>query len=207
MVDTSPLVTRLSALVLTVVMGSGFAPQPVETPEQMADRLLRAIGGRARWATVTNTVNDSQQNLVEDPTVLRVVITMDFTRPRFRIDTTEPNLKAVRVIDGPRSWMLTRTGVIQDVPPDIMKTDMLWYAGHVYRTLHRIAARDAALTLSIGATRRLEVHENGARIMWFALDAKGEPYAFGAHGNDAGTVRAVGVCARRRPSSEMGVVA
>lgn len=174
-------------LALTFVFISGFGPQVTETPEQMADRLLGAIGGRARWAAVTNTVNDSQQNLVDDPTVLRVVITMDFTRPRFRIDTTGPNLKVVRVIDGPRSWMLTRAGVVQNVPDDLMKTDMQWYAGHVYRTLHRMAARDAALSLSINSQRRLEVHENGARILWFALDARGEPYAFGAHANDAGT--------------------
>lgn len=178
---------RLATLALTLVATSGFAPQATETPEQMADRLLGAIGGRARWAAVTNTVNDSQQNLVADPTVLRVVITMDFTRPRFRIDTTGPNLKTVRVIDGERNWMLTRAGAVQDVPADIVKTDMQWYAGHVYRTLHRVAARDAALTLSINKQRRLEIHENGARILWFALDAKGEPYAFGAHANDAGT--------------------
>jgi len=181
------MVIRFAELALILAVVSGVSPQAAETPEQMADRLLGAIGGRARWATVTNTVNDSQQNLVADPTVLRVVITMDFTRPRFRIDTTGPNLKVVRVIDGPRSWMLTRAGVVQDVPDNIMKTDMEWYAGHVYRTLHRVAARDAALSLSINAQRRLEIHENGARILWFALDARGEPYAFGAHSNDAGT--------------------
>lgn len=183
----TPTVIERVGLALTFIFISGFAPQVTETPEQMADRLLGAIGGRARWAAVTNTVNDSQQNLVDTPTVLRVVITMDFTRPRFRIDTTGPNLKVVRVIDGPRSWMLTRAGVVQNVPDDLMKTDMQWYAGHVYRTLHRMAARDAALSLSINSQRRLEVHENGARILWFALDARGEPYAFGAHANDAGT--------------------
>jgi hypothetical protein len=163
-------------------------PSQDETAEQMADRMLGVIGGRARWAAVTNTVNDSQQNLVEDPTVLRVVITMDFTRPRFRIDTTAPDLRVVRVIDGSRSWMRTRNGTVQDVPDDLMKNDLQWYAGHVYRTLHRIAARDAALSLSINSQRRLEVHEGGARILWFALDRRGEPYAFGAHGNEAGTV-------------------
>lgn len=179
---------RMTGLAWILTLAGGMAPQPSETPEQMAERLLGAIGGRARWAAVTNTVNDSQQNLVADPTVLRVVITMDFARPRFRIDTTGPNLKTVRVIDGPRSWMLTRAGVVQDVPADLMQTDMRWYAGHVYRTLHRVAARDPGLTLSIGPTQRLEVHERGARILWFALDAKGEPYAFGAHDNDAGTI-------------------
>lgn len=183
----SMTVIRLFGLVLIIVGVSGFAPQATETPEQMADRMFGAIGGRARWAAVTNTVNDSQQNLVGDPPVLRVVITMDFTRPRFRIDTTAPGLNVVRVIDGERSWMLTRSGVIQDVPSDIMKTDMQWYAGHVYRTLHRVAARDTALTLSINTQRRLEIHENGTRIMWFALDARGEPYAFGSHANDAGS--------------------
>ena len=68
--------------------------------EQSVERMLTAIGGRTAWAGLRNTVNDSQQNRLEEPTVVRAVITMDFTRPRFRIETTAPNLHVIRVIDG-----------------------------------------------------------------------------------------------------------
>ena len=63
-----------------------------------------------------------------------------------------------------------------------------WYAGHVYRTLHRIAARDPALRLAVGVNGRLEAYAGETRVIWFALDSRGEPYAFGAHDDDVGSI-------------------
>jgi len=162
--------------------------QSASNPDEMADRMLSAIGGRTAWSNLSNTVNESQQNRLDHPTVVHAVITMDFTRPRFRIETTAPNLHLIRVIDGQRNWRLNRQGEIEDVPAAVVLEDQQWYAGHVYRTLHRIAARDPALRLAIGSNGRLEVHEGPARIAWFALDARGEPYAFGAHSDDIGSI-------------------
>lgn len=151
-------------------------------------RMLAALGGREAWAAARNTANDSQQNLTGDPSVLRVVITMDFERPRFRIETTGPGLHLVRVIDGERSWRKTREGRIEPVPGPVLAEDLTWYGGHVYRTIHRVARGDPALSLAEGKDGRLEVHEKGKRIAWFKLDSRGEPYAFGAHANDIGSV-------------------
>ena len=179
----------LTALVLAATArGDGRAVEKEPPTAEIVDRMLTAIGGRTAWARATNTINDSQQNRLEEPTAVRAVITMDFTRPRFRIETTAPGLRVVRVIDGPRNWRLTRQGTIEDVPADLVREDRQWYAGHVYRTLHRIAARDPALRVAIGTRGRLEVYESDARIAWFALDARGEPYAYGAHADDAGSI-------------------
>lgn len=156
--------------------------------ETQARRMLAALGGREAWAVARNTVNDSQQNLKGDPPMLRVVITMDFERPRFRIETTGPGLHLVRVIDGERSWRKTREGRIEPVPGPLQEEDLTWYGGHVYRTIHRVARGDPALSLAEGKDGRLEVHEKGKRIAWFKLDSRGEPYAFGAHANDVGSV-------------------
>jgi hypothetical protein len=65
---------------------------------------------------------------------------------------------------------------------------MRWYAAHLYRTIHRIASRDPSLSLKLGTEGRLEVYENGQRVLWFKLDAKGEPFAFGAWGDDVGSL-------------------
>lgn len=162
--------------------------QSVSTTDQMVERMLTAIGGRTGWASLSNTINDSQQNRLDEPTIVRAVITMDFSRPRFRIETTAPNLHLIRVIDGQQSWRFNRQGKIESVPAEVVLEDQQWYAGHVYRTLHRIAARDPTLRLAIGGQGRLEVYEGAARIAWFALDARGEPYAFGAHGDDIGSI-------------------
>ena len=156
--------------------------------DALADKMFDRLGGRATWADLRNTINGSQQNRAGEPTVVYAVITMDFERPRFRIETTARDLHLIRVIDGDNSWRLRRSGNIEDVPPELFADDMQWYAAHLYRTLHRVAARDPVLSLTIGADGRLEVHGEGQRILWLKLDAKGEPYAFGARDDDAGSL-------------------
>ncbi len=182
---------RLPVLVLAacalLAPSAGFAA-PGPDPEALAERMLSAIGGRDRWAPARNSVNDSLQFRLEEPTVVRAVIRMDFTQPRFRIDTTAPGLTLARVVDGEAHWRLNRDGEVEAVPAEILADDRRWYAAHVYRTLHRVAARDPALRLAVNAQGRLEVLEGGKRIAWYALDARGEPYAFGAHEDDTGSI-------------------
>ncbi len=188
---TSSRIARLAwpALVLLASSATAFAADSaVETAEQRVERMLAALGGRAAWAAARNSVNDSLQFRLAEPTVVRAVITMDFTQPRFRIETTAPNLRVVRVIDGDRHWRLTREGRVEPVPAETLAEDRRWYAAHVYRTLHRIAARDAALSLATTGSDRLSVFEGGQRIAWYALDARGEPYAFGAHEDEVGSI-------------------
>ncbi len=186
--ETRPI-QRLRSLVLSgavlaqIVMAQPAAPNA----EAMADKLLAAVGGRGAWAALKNTVNDSQQFRVTDPVEVRAVITMDFERPRFRIETTAPGLKLVRVIDGETDWRLTRDGKIEAVPAATRAEDLRWYAGHVYRTIHRVAKRDPLVKLSVGADGRLEVIESGKRIAWFKLNENGEPYTFGAQ-DDVGAL-------------------
>jgi hypothetical protein len=92
------------------------------------------------------------------------------------------------VVDGERHWRLSRAGAIEDVPAEVLADDRRWHAGHVYRTIHRVAARDPAIRLAVNDAGRLEIHEGGKRIAWFALDARGEPYAFGAHDDEVGSI-------------------
>lgn len=184
-------------LAVTAVFAQPSAtPSPATAPtaESEAERMLAALGGRAAWAAVKNTVNDSQQNRAtgEFP-VVRAVIYIDFERPRVRIETRGPNLDVVRVIDGDKQWRRMRDGKIAPIPDDVLADDRKWYAGHVYRTIHRIAARDPAISLRLGKDGRLEVversgNENARRIAWFKLDGRGEPYNFGAHDNDIGSI-------------------
>lgn len=182
------------ALPALLLLSCGFFSNsaPAESPaggaDVLADRMFAAIGGRERWASLRNTVNDSLQFRLEEPFVVRAVIRMDFTQPRFRVDTTAPGLTLARVVDGERHWRLNRAGVVEDVPAEVLEEDRRWHAGHVYRTIHRVAARDPALRVAVNDKGRLEVREGAARIAWFALDARGEPYAFGAHDDEVGSI-------------------
>ncbi len=175
-------------LLMAMPLLTGQVAHADDAAEAMAERMLNAIGGREAWSELKNTINGSQQNRVGEPTVVYAVITMDFEQPRFRIETTAPDLHLIRVIDGNKSWRLRRNGNIEDVPPDLYADDMKWYAAHLYRTIHRLAARDPAISVRINEKNRLEVLADGERLLWFELDAKGEPYAFGSWDNEAGSL-------------------
>ena len=156
--------------------------------EKIADQMLEALGGRTVWAELRNTVNGSQQNRVNEPTVVYAVITMDFQKPRFRIETTARDIHLIRVIDGDNNWRLRRSGNIEDVPKALVESELRWYNAHLYRTIHRIAARDPAIRLDLDDQDRLQVFAEGERILWFTLDATGEPYAFGSYDDDVGSL-------------------
>lgn len=156
--------------------------------EARAEKLLLAVGGRAAWARAANMVLDAQHNRADEPLVLRTVVAMDFDRPRLRSETTAPGLLLVRVLDGDRHWQLARNGSVGPLPAEQLAEDRRWYAAHAMRTLHRVAMRDPALSLQAGAAARLDVMEAGRRLAWYTLDARGEPQAYGALADDAGTV-------------------
>ncbi|NND83346.1 MAG: hypothetical protein HKN50_13035 [Gammaproteobacteria bacterium] len=177
----------LAALMLLVVASTNIAQASENAAaEALADKMLAAIGGRDVWAQLRNTINGSQQNRAGEPTEVYAIITMDFERPRFRIETTAPGLHVARVINGKKSWRQRRNGKVEDVDDDFFKDEMRWYASHLYRTIHRIAARDPALSLKINDRGRLEVYEGSERLRWFELDASGEPYRFGSYDDGIG---------------------
>lgn len=176
-------------LVLATALAGAVAPARAdEAAAALTEKMFATIGGRAAWAAARSTINVSTQHRAEEPTTVRVTITIDFVQPRFRIETQGRDLHLVRGVDGERHWRLTRAGTIEPLPEAMLQEDRRWHAAHIYRTLHRIAARDPALALKVDAAGRLEVREGQQRLIWLALDARGEPFAFGAHDDEAGTV-------------------
>ena len=183
-----PLPLLIGAVVAYPTPSLPLASTASAEAEDLAERMLNALCGRTAWASTTNTVNDSQQNWDGEPALLRVVITMDFEQPRFRVDTRADRLHVVRVVDGDRHWRVTRDGSVSPVPEEVPAADRRWYQAHVYRTLHRIARRDPAIRPLVGKEGRLEVHEGAARIAWYALDRSAQPYRYGAHDDDIGSI-------------------
>lgn len=176
---------------LHAVLGALLLWNPPETAggaEQQVERLLEATGGRSAWAAVRSSRNEAMQYRPADPVVVRAIIHLDFEKPRFHIETLADSLRLVRVIDHEKHWRIDRQGAVVPVTNETLAADRRWYAAHVYRTIHRLAQRDPALTPRQAKDGRLEIVENAARLAWFKLDARGEPYAFGAHDDDAGTL-------------------
>jgi hypothetical protein len=185
---SSGLVGRIIFAVLLSLMATVASGADVSAANKAAEQMLEAIGGRQAWAELRNTINGSVQNRVSEPTVVYAVITMDFQEPRFRIETTAQDIHVIRVINGDKNWRLRRSGNIEDVPQELVESELRWYGAHLYRTIHRIASRDPAISLGLDDQGRLEVFDGGERILWFKLDAKGEPYAFGSYDDEIGSL-------------------
>jgi hypothetical protein len=184
--------------VICFVLTLGACLNPVPTrgadalseADKVAEHLLWAVGGRPAWARLTNTVLYSDQYRQSDGTAVGAVSTLDYDRSRLRIDLTGLHLEQVRIIDseGDHSWRRNQDGRLAKVAEDPLARDLRRYTAHVYRTLQRIAVRDPKLRLATGRKGSLEVFEGGTRIAWYHLDARGEPYAMGAHDDDVGVI-------------------
>lgn len=155
---------------------------------QLADRMLERLGGRVAWAGLKNTVNGSMQYRTEEPFEVYSIITMDFTQPRFRIDTIASDINLNRVINGSKSWRISWSGKVEDLPEESYKREMEWYQAHVYRTIHRIAKNDPELSLKKAGDNQLEVFVDDTRLIWFRLTKDGEPFAFGFRDDNAGSI-------------------
>lgn len=180
------LASTLAVLLLAV--GSEVSAQSPHEAEVQVERLLAAVGGRERWAALTSTTNVSQQNRATDPAVIVSTIWLDFRAPRFRIENRGERFHSWRAVVNGQGWVRRNDGTVGDISPTTLNEDVRWYGAHVYRSLHRMAARDAALTYGVGHAGRLEVFEHGQRMIWFRLDTRGEPYAFGQWEDEAGTI-------------------
>lgn len=184
----SRFVARIASAFLLSLLGTAANGADESAANKAAEKMLEALGGRQAWAELRNTINGSVQNRVSEPTVVYAVITMDFQKARFRIETTARDIHVIRVINGDKNWRLRRSGNIEDVPQELIESELRWYGAHLYRTIHRIASRDPAISLGLDDQGRLEVFAGGERILWFRLDAKGEPYAFGPYDDEVGSL-------------------
>lgn len=182
------LFATISYVFLLSLLGTVANGADVSAANKASEQMLEALGGRKAWAELRNTINGSVQNRVNEPTVVYAVITMDFQTPRFRIETTAQDIHLIRVINGDKNWRLRRSGNIEDVPQELVESERRWYGAHLYRTIHRIASRDPAISLDLDDQERLAVYADGERILWLRLDATGEPYAFGHYDDEVGSL-------------------
>ena len=159
-----------------------------EEGDELAQQMLERLGGKSKWAALKNTINGSMQYRSTAPTAVYAVITMDFTKPRIRFDTTATDINLIRVINGSSSWRISWSGQVEDLPAESLEQDLAWYQAHLYRTIHRIAIEDPKLTLKVSNTNQLDVFSGESRLIWFRLTQDAEPYAFGVRDDENGSL-------------------
>lgn len=158
-----------------------------ESAEQRRDALLDAMGGAAVWrevvgARITATHYDTQTRLP-----YRNVIWNDFRRFRLRIEASNRDLTRVFDYEGDAGWRDDGVNVTPLAAARVAD-ERAWWQANVYRTLHRLALPDPALSVRLLEPDRLAVIEQGRGLLaWFRLNAGGEPLQFGTQADAPGT--------------------
>lgn len=182
----------LAIFTLVLALAPRFAPaegsQATDPGAALAERLLAAMGGREAWSRVTfvhvEAIHDDLD--LAEPFVNR--IWNDFSEPRVRFWAGNEQFTNGRKI-------AAGTGVREAGPQagtpltaEQYESDRAWWEANVYRTLHRMAKRDAGLAHRASSASRLEVlRSDGTVLNWFVLNQKGEPMLFGSGRDTRGT--------------------
>lgn len=175
-------------VIALALMASVNAQEDATSADARLEQLLEAMGGRNAWAKLTGIRVHATHYDTAVPAPFENVIVNDFTRPAFRIDARGPNYVRVRAITGNAGWTSDgRTFAALDVTR--LHEELRWWESNVYRTLQRLAQRDATLHVEWMPPDRLAVvRADGTRVNWFRLGPHGEPIAFGTWDAEVGTV-------------------
>jgi hypothetical protein len=178
-----------SALLLALaVAASGLSTTPasVTDAESRVDKLLTAMGGREAWAR-TRFVHVRARHRTSMGAMYQNEIWNDFSAPRVRIQAVVDGVTILRVLNGTSGWR-SRGASRSPLTEAETETEQKWWETNVYRTFHRLAARDPNLTPRLVGNRLEILRPDGTRLNWFVLNGGGEPIQFGAGSDDRGTV-------------------
>ncbi len=151
----------------------------------LAEKLLAAMGGREAWAGVTYVHVEARHDDLEIPRPFVNRIWNDFSKPRVRFWAGNDDFTSARRIQDDEAIRESGPQAGARLTAEQYESDRGWWEANVYRTLHRMAKRDAALSYRAAGPARLEVIKpDGSVLNWFVLNQKGEPMLFGS-GKDA----------------------
>ena len=174
--------------VTTVLTADPLAPPAPGVAEARLEQFLAAMGGRAAWAKVKFMHLEAVHDDLAIPDSFTNKIWNDFTAPRVRFEAKNGHLDRRRAIDGSTGWRWHDDRVTPLTPAQVAD-DQRWWESNLYRTVHRLAARDPDLSVRAVDPNRLEVfRSDGRRLNWFILNTRGEPMVFGTWDSEAGTV-------------------
>jgi hypothetical protein len=171
-------------LVLTLSLPQALAQT---NAEQRRDALLDAMGGAAVWRQIVGARISATHYSTETRLPYRNVIWNDFSRFRLHIEASNSELLRVFGYDGDVGWR-DDGSTVTPLAPARIADERAWWSANLYRTLHRLALPDPALSVRLIEGDRLGVIEDGKGLLaWFALNALGEPLQFGTDEKAPGT--------------------
>lgn len=174
-----------------VLLASAVRTQPMRDgalarADTQVDALLASVGGRDAWASAKGYQVWARHHLAAEKASFPNSILLDFAAPRLRIESAQQGLWRARIVDGNQGWRITRDSA-RTLTAEEVADDRSFWSANVYRSLHRLAARDEALSAQSAADRLL-ILERGKPLIWFRQNLAGEPIAFGPGDAADGTI-------------------
>lgn len=181
--------------VILAAIGAFFfliSPTAAADPDaarKAAGHLVAAMGGAEAWSGARGLVIRARHWEADLDAPYDNLIQMSLDEPRMRFEGDNAVMKRRRAVVGDAGWGVSEVRELGPMTAEQVAGDLLWWEAHAYRTIGRLARGDASLTPKLAADGRLELYRpDGVRVVWYRLNALGEPVAFGAWDNDAGTV-------------------
>jgi hypothetical protein len=180
--------------IITLVLGLvplfafGDASKAADPGAALAEKLLAAMGGRDAWSRVTFVHVEALHDDLDLPEPFVNRIWNDLTEPRVRFWAGNEQFTSGRKIAAGAGMREAGPQAGTPLTAEQYEQDRGWWEGNVYRTLHRMAKRDAGLAYRAASPARLEVlKSDGTVLSWFVLNQKGEPMLFGSGRDTRGT--------------------
>jgi hypothetical protein len=154
--------------------------QTVLSAEQRLEGLLAAMGGREVWAAAKGARVTAVHYTATVRLPFKNVIWNDFANPRHRVESSNEEINGAFVWQKNGESWIKRTGEKpRPMNAQEAESEQRWHESNPYRTLQRLAARDAELTVKLIEPDRLAVfRKDGVRLCWFRLNQSNEPIAF-----------------------------
>lgn len=183
-----PVVIFTLILLLAPLFALADGSKAADPGSALAEKLLAAMGGRDAWARVTFVHVEAFHDDLDlaEPFVNR--IWNDFSEPRVRFWAGNDQFTSGRKIAAGAGVREAGPQAGTPLTAEQYESDRGWWEGNVYRTLHRIARRDAGLVYRAASASRLEVLKpDGVVLNWFVVNQRGEPMLFGSGRDTRGT--------------------
>jgi hypothetical protein len=154
-----------------------------------ADRLVAAMGGAEVWSKARGLSIRAKHWETENAAPYDNLILMSLDEPKMRFEAESATIKRHRAIVDGKGWRVSEIRPVGPMTAEQVADDLRWWEAHAYRNIGRLAEKDPELTPKLAADGRLELYRpDGVRLVWYRLNVAGEPIAYGAWDNNAGTV-------------------
>jgi hypothetical protein len=182
------ILAALSVLFLAITPAS-FAETEPDPGRAAADRLVAAMGGAEAWSRAHGLVIRARHWEAQFDAPYENLIQMSLDEPRMRFDGDSATMKRRRAVVGDTGWRVSEVRDLGPMTAEQVADDLKWWEAHAYRSIGRLARKDPTVIPRLHADGRLELYRpDGVRLVWYRLNAAGEPVAFGAWDSEQGAV-------------------